>query len=251
MSAHGISSHIAETLPSKSNTTTVVIIVVLVVLLAAAGGTAIVLLRRKRAALGDAGSEVGDTDRPTAAHVEVTPSASDFASSSTAQTTPTSLRSSPTTTVFVSYRREDSADVAGRIYDRLALAFGPDQVFKDVDSIPLGVDFREHLQQVVGRCDVLVAVIGDQWLMAAKADEQLRLDDPKDFVRIELESALQRGIPVIPVLVRGASVPGEAELPDSLGSLAYRSGIAVRADPDFHRDMDRLIDGVRHHVKSA
>ena len=153
--------------------------------------------------------------------------------------------------VFLSYRREDSADVAGRIYDRLAVAFGQDQVFKDVDSIPLGVDFREHLQQVVGRCDVVLAVIGDQWLATARAGEaSSRLEDPKDFVRIELESALQRGIPVIPVLVRGAAVPHEAELPSTLGTLAYRSGISVRADPDFHRDMDRLIDGVRHHVTS-
>ena len=157
----------------------------------------------------------------------------------------------PTPSVFLSYRREDSADVAGRIYDRLALAFGQGQVFKDVDSIPLGVDFRDHLQGVVGRCDVVLAVIGDQWLVVARAGEATsRLDDPKDFVRIELESALQRGIPVIPVLVRGAAVPHEAELPSTLGTLAYRSGISVRADPDFHRDMDRLIDGVRHHVTS-
>jgi hypothetical protein len=252
MRAARISAHIAETVPSKSNTTTVVTIVVVVVLLAAAAGAAIILLRRKRAAaLRAAGSHVDTTDHPSAVHVEDTTSATDGASPSIAMTPPASSRSSTNMTVFLSYRREDSADVAGRIYDRLALAFGQDQVFKDVDSIPLGVDFREHLQQVVGRCDVLLAVIGDQWLVAAKADEGLRLNDPKDFVRIELESALQRGIPVIPVLVRGAAVPGEAELPASLGTLAYRSGIAVRADPDFHRDMDRLIDGVRHHVKGG
>jgi hypothetical protein len=147
--------------------------------------------------------------------------------------------------IFLSYRREDSAHVVGRIYDRLVQQFGKEQVFKDVDSIPLGVDFRKHLAQVVGSCDVLLAVIGMNW--HAK-DGKTRLDDPKDFVRIELETALQRDIPVIPVLVRGAQIPEESNLPPTLATLAYRNGIAVRSDPDFHRDMDRLIEGVQSHL---
>ena len=147
--------------------------------------------------------------------------------------------------IFLSYRREDSADVAGRIYDRLTQTFDKSQVYKDVDSIPLGVDFRKHLQRTVESCDVLLAVVGDRWLSAAHASGARRIDDPKDFVRIELEVALQRDIPVIPLLVRGAVVPQETELPPVLASLSYRNGTSVRPDPDFHRDMDRLIQSLQ------
>jgi hypothetical protein len=146
--------------------------------------------------------------------------------------------------IFVCYRRDDSADVTGRIYDRLAARFGREHVFKDVDSIPLGVDFRTHLQQIVGRCDAVVVVIGERWLVMQEQGGTRRLDEPHDFVRIELEAALQRQIPVVPVLVGQAKVPSERDLPQSLVPLAYRQGIAVRPDPDFHRDMDRLIQGL-------
>ena len=149
--------------------------------------------------------------------------------------------------IFVSYRRQDSADVTGRIYDRLVQRFEKEQIFKDVDSIPLGVDFREHLGRVVGQCDVLLAVVGNEWL-AADSSGRRRIDDAKDFVRIEIESALERKIPVIPVLVRGATMPSETDLPASLLPLSYRHGIAVRPDPDFHRDMDRLIAGLEGHL---
>lgn len=145
--------------------------------------------------------------------------------------------------IFVSYRREDSADVTGRLYDRLVARFGRERVFKDVDSIPLGVDFRTHLQEVVGACDVVVAVIGERWLSVG-GEGSRRLDDGKDFVRIELETALQRQIPVVPVLVGGARMPSVGDLPPTLAALVYRHGQAVRPDPDFHHDMDRLIQGL-------
>ena len=150
--------------------------------------------------------------------------------------------------IFLSYRREDSADVVGRIYDRLVERFGKEQVFKDVDSIPLGVDFRKHLVQMVGSCDILLIVIGVNWLTADHPGGKKRLDDVKDFVRIELEAALQRNIPLIPILVHGAQVPEEGELPTTLAALAYRNGMAVRSDPDFHRDMNRLIEGIQSHL---
>ncbi|MEO5843213.1 MAG: toll/interleukin-1 receptor domain-containing protein [Caldimonas sp.] len=151
--------------------------------------------------------------------------------------------------IFISYRRQDSADVTGRIYDRLVQRFGKDQIFKDVDSIPLGVDFREHLGSVVGRCNLLLAVIGDQWTGAGPTGATRRIDDAKDFVRLELEAALERGIPVIPVLVRGAALPEESSLPSTLARLSYRHGISVRVDPDFHRDVDRLVAGIEAHLK--
>jgi TIR domain len=150
--------------------------------------------------------------------------------------------------IFISYRRIDSADVTGRIYDRLVQRFGKELIFKDVDSIPLGLDFREYVGDVVGRCNLLLAVLGDQWLTANESGGVRRIDDPKDLVRIEIEAALQRRIPVVPVLVRGASIPEEDQLPPSLAGLTYRNGIKIRSDPDFHRDMDRLIAGMETHL---
>lgn len=148
--------------------------------------------------------------------------------------------------IFISYRRDDSADVTGRLYDRLVARFGRERVFKDVDSIPLGVDFRTHLQEVVSACDVVVAVIGERWMSVGEGESR-RLDDTKDFVRIELETALQREIPIIPVLVGAARMPSVRDLPPTLAALVYRHGQSVRPDPDFHHDMDRLIHGLENH----
>lgn len=107
--------------------------------------------------------------------------------------------------IFLSYRREDSADVTGRIDDRLVQQFGREAVFVDVDSIPFGVDFRKHLDDQVAKCDVFLAVIGPDWTGTKDGKGKSRLEDPRDFVRIEIESALKREIPIIPVFVRGLS----------------------------------------------
>jgi hypothetical protein len=151
--------------------------------------------------------------------------------------------------IFISYRRSDSADIAGRIYDRLVEDFGRDPLFKDVDSIPLGIDFKQYLSQKVRDCRVLLAIVGDHWLDASDEAGKRRLDDPADFVRIEIESALERGIPVIPLLVRGAKMPRESDLPASLRKLVYQNGVPIRPDPDFHHDMERLIAGLRKYVE--
>lgn len=145
--------------------------------------------------------------------------------------------------VFLSYRRDDSGDVTGRLYDRLIERFGSAQVFKDVDSIPPGVDFRTYLNEQIGTCDVMLAVIGAGWL-APDASGRRRIDDPADFVRMEIEAALERDVPIVPVLVGGAGVPQADQLPETLAALAYRQAQVVRADPDFHRDVDRLLQGL-------
>ena len=150
---------------------------------------------------------------------------------------------------FISYRQDDSADVTGRIYDRLVQQFDREAVFKDVDSIPMGVDFRSYLDEQVAKCEVFLAVIGRDWMQNLGSEGKSRLDDPGDFVRIEIESALKRQIPVIPVLVSGASMPQVKRLPSSIQDLSCRNGISVRQDPDFHRDMDRLIESLKHMVK--
>jgi hypothetical protein len=141
-------------------------------------------------------------------------------------------------------------DITGRIYDRLAHHFGKNSVFKDVDSTPLGIDFRKHLQDAVSRCHILVVVIGRNWAYVSLETGKPRLDDPRDHLRIEVQAALDRGIPVIPVLVQGVNIPSEEQLPPSLGLLAYRQGIPVRPDPDFHNDVDRLIRGIEIHFKA-
>jgi hypothetical protein len=103
--------------------------------------------------------------------------------------------------IFISYRRDDSSAFAGRLYDRLVERYGMDQVFMDVDNIPPGVDFAEAIAQAVGTCDVLLAVIGQHWLTVTGQDGRRRLDNPRDMVRLEVEAALTRDVPVIPVLV--------------------------------------------------
>jgi hypothetical protein len=95
----------------------------------------------------------------------------------------------------------------------------------------------------------LIAVIGNQWLNAIDAGGNYRIGDQSDFVRIEIESALRRGIPVIPILVNGAAMPKETDLPPTLKDLAYRNGLPIRSDPDFHKDADRLIAGLKTHMR--
>lgn len=145
--------------------------------------------------------------------------------------------------IFLSYRRDDSADVSGRIYDRLVNKFGRENIFIDVDSIPLGVDFRTYIDEMVSKADILLVVIGPDWLGTID-ENQRKTDDPRDFVRLEVKSALNRDIPVIPLLVRNAMMPGEQDLPSDIKGLTFRNGIPVRSDPDFDNDITRLLLGL-------
>jgi TIR domain len=147
--------------------------------------------------------------------------------------------------IFLSYRRSDAADAAGRIFDRLVGTFGAASVFKDVDSIRPGADYTEVIDEHLGSCDVLLVIIGPTWLNASKADGTPRLADAADLVRLEIERALSNRILVIPVLVGNAVVPASEELPESLRPLVYRNAHAVRPDPDFHHDMDRLVTALK------
>ena len=149
--------------------------------------------------------------------------------------------------IFISYRRDDAAYVTGHINDLLRKEFGDEAVFTDVDNIALGVDFRAVLDQTVSQCQVLLAVIGAEWLTVSDQDGRSRLEDPADFVRIEIESALKRDIPVIPLLVSGAKMPAAEDLPDSLRGFAFRNGTQIRPAPDFNVDMARLIKNLQRH----
>jgi class 3 adenylate cyclase len=145
--------------------------------------------------------------------------------------------------LFISYRREDTLPIAGRVDDRLKMAYGRASVFRDIDTIPPGVDFRQHLIDAVSQCNVVLVLIGSRWLDVSHGGQR-RLDNPGDFVRIEIEAALARDIPVVPVLVDGAVMPREQDLPPSLGALAYRNAVKVDSGVDFHHHMDRLTRGL-------
>ena len=148
--------------------------------------------------------------------------------------------------IFISYRRGgESGYVAANLSDKLQQHFGETSVFLDVDDIPLGVDFREHIANAVGQCDVLLAIIGDQWVRAVDEQGNRRLDNPSDFVRIEIESALKRSIPVIPVLVDKMEMPAADALPPSIQSLAFRNATELRAGRDLHQHMEQLVQGLK------
>ncbi len=152
--------------------------------------------------------------------------------------------------IFISYRRADSQTITGRIYDSLAAVFGEEQVFKDVYNIPAGVDFRAVLAREVGMADVVLVVVGPSWATLTDDAGQRRLDDPNDYVRIEIEQALSRATTlVVPVLVGGAAMVRAADLPGSLSELAYRNAAVVRDDPDFRRDIAQLIDQIKKYFE--
>lgn len=143
--------------------------------------------------------------------------------------------------IFISYRREESAGHAGRIYDRLRERFGRDRVFMDVSAIEPGVDFVEAIDRAVGSCAVLLVIIGRRWLDCTDAAGRRRLDDPKDFIRLEVGTALRRNIRVVPVLVQDAAMPGEGDLPDDLMLLARRNAIEIN-DTHWDSDLAQLVE---------
>ena len=142
--------------------------------------------------------------------------------------------------IFLSYRRQESSDVAGRLYDRLVDRFGEGQVFIDVDTPTPGADFGQAIANTVAACKVLLAVIGPDWLTVADGRGQRRLDNPDDSVRLEIETALARGVRVIPILVECALMPSRHDLPESLAGLARRNALLIRNE-SFRYDAGRLV----------
>ncbi len=149
----------------------------------------------------------------------------------------------PAVKVFVSYRRQDSNHIAGRLFDRLVERFGPDQVFMDVDSIAPGFDFHDAITQAVGTADVVLALIGPRWAGASDDAGRRRLDDPDDLVRAEIWAAIEQGVRLVPVLVDGARMPAPDEVPPALQPLLRRQ--AVRLDhPTFRSDVEHLVSAI-------
>jgi hypothetical protein len=143
--------------------------------------------------------------------------------------------------VFISYRREDSSGQAGRLYDALSKQLGPENVFMDVDTIDIGVEFKEAIESAVGSCDVLFAMIGPRWLTVVDSLGERRLNREDDFVRLEIETALMRNIRVVPALVGGAIMPEATDLPGSLAPLARRNALDMADGPRWGYDVSRLM----------
>ena len=143
--------------------------------------------------------------------------------------------------IFISYRRDDAASDAGRLADHLNRRFGANRVFLDVDAIEPGTDFVEVLQASLRQTAAMLVVIGPRWTSQRAPDGTRRLDDPNDFVRLEVETALGSGIRVVPVLVQGATLPRKEDLPASLAPLVTRQ-TAVLDYAEFHDDVERLCD---------
>src|SRR5690349_21693579 len=146
--------------------------------------------------------------------------------------------------VFISYRRELDAGWAPWLYDKLSDQFGANRIFMDLDSIAAGDDFVEVITRSVASCRVLIALIGKDWTAAVDAAGRRRLDDPADFVRLEIETALRHGIRVIPLLIGGATMPAPAELPASLAPIAHRQALTLTGT---HRryDAEHLVEAVK------
>ncbi len=145
----------------------------------------------------------------------------------------------PPVRVLISYRRDDTAGHAGRLYDSLSERFGREQIFIDIAAIEPGVDFSETIAREVGSCDVLLAVIGRQWLTVTDAKGRRRLDNPDDYHRLEIQAALERNIRVIPCLVQNAQMPALDDLPEAIQRLALRNALEL-SDERWSYDVGRL-----------
>jgi hypothetical protein len=133
--------------------------------------------------------------------------------------------------------------MAGRICDQLKARFGNDSVYMDIDSIPPGIDFRDHIYAALDQADVLLVIVGPKWLGTRRGGRH-RITEDHDLVRAEVETALKRKIPVVPILVDGAVMPESASLPDSIKTFTRRNAAAVDSGVDFHQHMERLVHAI-------
>jgi hypothetical protein len=144
--------------------------------------------------------------------------------------------------VFISYRRKDTAHFTSRLFERLARAFGSDSVRMDVETQPLGTDFRAWIDRAIEPRSTLLVVIGNQWLSLRDAEGVRVIDKPDDPVSEEIMFALERDVRVVPIVCDAARFPRPDDLPQALAPLATRNGLEIRADPHFHKDVDILIE---------
>jgi len=145
--------------------------------------------------------------------------------------------------IAISYRRADSEAMTGRIFDRLASYYGRDVIFRDIDSIPPGIDFRVHINEMLRQTSILLAVVGPGWL-GATGGGGARIQLESDAVRVEIETALRRRTPLIPILIGSTTMPSSDQLPPSLKDFAFRNALRVDTGQDFDHHMERLIKSI-------
>ncbi len=146
--------------------------------------------------------------------------------------------------IFISYRRDDADEAAGRLSDHLVSQFGQDSIFMDVDGIAPGRDFRKVIEETLTQCDVLLGVMGKNWLDIKDETGKRRLENESDFVRLEIASALRRDIPVIPVRVQGASIPKPDQLPGDLQDFSYRNAVELTHER-WNSDVQVLVEKLK------
>jgi WD40 repeat protein len=142
--------------------------------------------------------------------------------------------------ISISYRRADSEAMTGRIFDRLTSHFGKEAIFRDIDDIPPGIDFRVHINETLRKTNILLAIVGPAWLGGAGGGLD-RIQEESDPVRVEVETALRRRVPIIPVLIGNTRMPSADQLPPGLKDFAFRNAVKVDTGQDFDYHMDRLI----------
>ncbi len=147
--------------------------------------------------------------------------------------------------LFISYRRADTQDLADHLYDRLSSEFGKQNVFRDVTTIQGGSDWRKEIKKGLRDCTALLVIIGKSWLTAANEEGKRRLDLPDDWVRFEIETALDWDVPVFPLLASDVKLPTASEMPDSLKSLTNFQSLPLRSGSEFEKDARNLIAALR------
>lgn len=143
--------------------------------------------------------------------------------------------------ISISYRRRDSAYAARVLHEKLAQRFGEDSIFYDIDDIPIGENFSEYIVNAVAKADVLLVIIGKEWATDIDHTGERQLNNPYDYVRLQIEAAFERKIPIIPVLIDDARMPPAHILPESLRGITYRNAVRLRYDSNLERDIERLI----------
>ncbi len=149
------------------------------------------------------------------------------------------------TNIFISYRKEDSKWNTQLLYDRLSKYFSPKSIFKDFNTIKAGEDYRKVIENALSKCHVLLVIIGKNWLNSMDENGKQRLQNPEDLLRIEIETALNRNIRVIPILFDNVSMPSNAQLPETLSSLTLRQSVSV-SETNFDYDIRHLAEAIKN-----
>ena len=152
--------------------------------------------------------------------------------------------------IFISYRRQESGDIVGRIFDHLSNVFTKHNIFKDVDNIGAGENFRNVITDAIKNSQVLLLIIGREWIKVKGPNGIRRIDDPNDYVRIEIETAIENKIRIIPILIGDTNLPSPDKFPLQIRNITNFNAVKIRNDPDFKKDINHLVSELRKVVRT-